>query len=185
VWCKMKNIKIITFAILILTLALYVKAAGVSSEYYNGNPLVMAPGETKDIQLELQNGVGSENIYLKGAVTEGNNFAKLIDQDTTYYVPLGSKIKVNVRVSLPSDIQPGEYKFIASFVTVTPGETSSNVRLGVGIDKIVPIRVNAPPRPTGFAALNSLGTNGIAIIVIILTALVFLIMFFVRRPKKK
>lgn len=182
----MKKLKIITFVILILALAVYVKATGVSSEYYNGNPLAMGAGETRVIQLELQNMVGNEDVYLKGVITEGSNFAQIIDPDTTYFVPYGTKdTKVNVRITMPADIQPGIYKFTASFITTTPGQTSGTVRLGIGIDKIIPVRVNSPPKPTGFAAFKSMGTNSIALIVVVLVALVFLIMFFVRKPKKK
>ena len=165
-------------------MSIKVNAVGVNSEFYDGNPLSMKAGETRYIQLELQNMVGNEDIYLKGVITQGTEFVTITDKDTLYFIPFGRKdIKVNLKVTIPENTAHGTYKFIASFVTATPGETTGTIRVGTGIDKVVPIRVNAPPQPVTGKALNPLANNNLTIVFII--AIIAIIVFLVLKKKKK
>lgn len=167
-----------------IVISFKVNSVGVSSEYYDGNPLPMKPGETKEIQLEIQNMVGDEDLYLQAEVTQGNEFATITNTNKIYFVPIGTKdVKVNIRVIMPKDIQPGIHNFIVSFVTVTPGQTSGTIRMGVGIDKVVPIRVNAPQLITGQAYKPEIVANMFALIIFI--AVVAIVILFIKIRKKK
>ncbi len=127
----------------IILFALKVNSVGVSSEYFAENPLVMSPGEIKDIQITLQNMVGSEDVTLKGSITQGQDIGTITDSNNIYLIPFGQKdVKVNVQVSIPIDAQIGSSKdIIVSFLSVTTGDTTGTIRMGMGIDKLIPIKI--------------------------------------------
>src|SRR3989344_5372670 len=63
----MKN-KIILLVSLIFASSL-VNAFGASSPYFNNNPLILSPGESKDIEIYLQNMVGKKDIKANLKIT--------------------------------------------------------------------------------------------------------------------
>lgn len=97
-----------------------VSALAISSSYWSG--LRLSPGETKEIYLTLQNIVGQEDLYIQGNILNGSEIVKLSDSNTLYSVPLGSKTKVNMTITIPEDAKLGDkYLIDLSFTTVKVG----------------------------------------------------------------
>ena len=181
----MKKIIPIILVAFVILFALKVNSVGVSSEYFTENPLIMSPGETKDIQVTLQNMVGSEDITLKGEITEGQNISKITDTNNMYLIPFGQKdIKVNIRISIPADAKVGSVKdIIISFLSVTPGDTSGTIRMGMGIDKLIPIQIqlHKTTEEVQKAPFAPITWMYITIIIIILALIIWLL----TKKKKK
>ena len=78
----------VVFSILFVMASYQVSGFGVSSPYWDEKALVLSPGESKDIVLELQNMVGDEDIVLRAEVEEGSEIVTLVDEDLDYEVPL-------------------------------------------------------------------------------------------------
>ena len=61
-----KIYKIIFSITLFILLSYSVFAFGVSSPYWDENPLYLKPGETKEVTMILQNMVGEDDIKMTG-----------------------------------------------------------------------------------------------------------------------
>ena len=189
---KMKKIKIIIFSMFLLVILNYnVNAFGVSSPYWDENPLLVYAGETKEITMVLQNMVGGEDMTLKAELNSGKEIATLTDQITTYNVPFGtSNIPVHLRISIPADAKPGqEWPVGISFKTIT--ENRGGVTLGGAIDKGFRVKVIERPQPTtsvyktgkALSGLEQLG--GFVILVVILLILILVIKYFHKKKENK
>lgn len=153
-----------------------VSAFAVSSAYWKENPIIIYPGETKDIQLILQNMAGTEDISAKGAITEGSEIARITDAEDVYLVPLGGKTIVNIRVSIPEDAEvEDEYSLRVSFTTLAT-ESAGPLGFSSGIERVFPVIVVKEPRPETAPWIIYLAVG-------ILVAL--MIVVFVSRKKRK
>ncbi|MBS3074020.1 hypothetical protein J4447_01040 [Candidatus Pacearchaeota archaeon] len=131
-----------------LLAAHFVSAFGVTSFYYEGRPLVMMPGESRNISLILQNMVGNDDMKATAEITEGREIAVILDGldgEAEYLVPLGVKdVQVNIQVSMPSNARRGEryeFKVLVGAAPINEGEG----QLGVvqGIVTTVPVYAGA------------------------------------------
>jgi len=131
-------IKKIIFGICILTiLSSLTLAFGVSTPYYSDKPLVLKPGESRDVILTMQNMAGAtDDLTVQAAVLSGGAVAEIIDQETIYEVPAGSDdIKTNLRVRMPNDANPGDkWGVEVDFKTInTKGGGMVSMGLGAAI----------------------------------------------------
>ena len=111
-----------------------VSAFGIAAPYSRENPLVMQPGESKDVQFTLQNMVG-DDATIRVALLDGSNVATLTDSTTDYLVKKGtSNTKVNMHISIPADSAGAKHTITLSFSTVTSG-ASGGVKIGASIEK--------------------------------------------------
>ena len=127
-----KKICMTTIILIILSIS-FISAFGVSTSYWKGNPLQIAPGDTKTISLRLQNIGTEDDITVRAILTGGSEIASTEEKD--YLVKNGTKdTAVPVKISIPLDTEIGtEYRVTVSFKTVTPGGTGGVV-LGTAID---------------------------------------------------
>ncbi len=140
-----KNMKkIFVFAIVLLVIAPFVNAFGVSSPYWEEKPLAMYPGQTNDLQLQLQNMVGSEEMRFTASVVEGADIAKLTDKETVYSVPLGRKdVKVNLKVEVPETAQLyGNYNIKVQFKQIAE-EQGGAVGLSGSVIQTIPVVIKS------------------------------------------
>lgn len=139
--------KIILLPILLALLMVpFINAFGISSFYGYGNPpLTLAPGETKDINLFLQNMIGDQNISVK--VRFNSSIAKITDDSNVYFLPAQTKDnKMNIRVTIPSDAKTGsDYALTFYFAEVTSEQDGGTVSLGVEQTVTIPVVVMAKP----------------------------------------
>ena len=134
----------IALGVLIL-LSANIFAFGVGSAYWKENPLIISPGETKDIFVTLQNMAGETDMLATGKITTGSEIAWITDANKTYLVPTGGEIiKVNIRVSVPADAQLGELK--ALFISfTTQGVGDGPLTIGSAVERKIPISIQEKP----------------------------------------
>ena len=114
----MKNKIILSFVLSILLFAVGVSATvGVTSFYYDKNPLIVNPGETKEISFGLQNHGGDADATVKVELADGFNIAEFTDENLEYFIELdGDDVSVPLTIKIPEDAQPGqEWSVGASF----------------------------------------------------------------------
>lgn len=139
------------FALLALP---FVSAFGVTTPYWDSKPLVLAPGGTSDLVLELQNMVGGEDILLRAIVVEGGEFATLLDTNLDYLVPFGTKdVKVPLRISLPESLSEGAHRVSIAFREVPP-EEGKMVQMSGGVRAVIPLVVQKPFVEAGPEAIS-------------------------------
>ena len=152
--------KIISALITGLFLISIVSAFGVSSPYWNENPLRMARGETTIINLNLQNMVGENDVEVKAILVEGKDIISL--SKDTFTIKAGtSDTMVPLKIKIPKDAKPGETRKIKiEFKTIQ--ENTGGISMGTGMT--VAFDVIA----TSEVASNSTKTIILAIAIIIL-----------------
>lgn len=184
---KVKTLILCILAIFVL-LASFISAFGVSSHYWGDNPLKLAPGESKEVVLGLQNMVGGEDLTLEAMVTNDEGIiASIADEKSIYSVPFGTKDReILVNVSVPGDAEAGKiYKVIVSLRQIST-EGGGMLQITGGVTSTIPVqivsfeeshkRVEEPPR---IARQN----GNLLIISTIVLLVVALTIFFVARRK--
>jgi hypothetical protein len=152
-----------------------VSAFAVSSAYWKENPIIISPGETKNIQLILQNMAGTEDISAKGAILEGFEIAQITDADDVYLVPLGQKTPVNIQLSIPEEAEVDDtYELRVSFTTLTTD--TGGFGFGSSVERVFPVIIFKEPGPKVASWIIYLAVG-------ILIALI--IVFFVLRKKRE
>jgi|SRR3989344_1401016 len=126
----MKGKIILGFVFLIfLATAFNVSATvGVTSFYYEGHPLIVEPGEIKDVEFSLQNHGGDADAVVRVEISSESGIAEFTDENLEYVVPLESDgMSVPVRITVPENAQPGdEWNVGASFIiTYTPKDSGA------------------------------------------------------------
>ena len=127
-----RRILVVAFFLAILLVS-FVSAFGVATPYWEGNPLIISPGETSIVLLGVQNFVGDEDITVKVVLKEGSEIASVPEGE--YLIKAKTKdTQIPVTVSIPLDISlvGMEYLVTVSFRTVNSGE--GGISLGTGID---------------------------------------------------
>jgi len=104
---KNKNIIGIVFVACIIFSSFYVSATvGVTSFYYDDNPLYVHAGETKEIAFVLQNNGEGTDAIVKVVPNQNMVVGEFVDEDLEYDVPLGSNgIQVPVIINIPENSQ--------------------------------------------------------------------------------
>lgn len=135
-----------------------VSAFGVSTPYWDENPLRLAPGESMDVELNLQNMAGNAgDTTLRAEMTDnGGGVATLMDSNLDYFVPFGSDdIIMKVRVSVPFDVAQGGVRDVVISFTQVAAEEAGMVSVSGGFTTKFPVFVVTssesvlyqPPKP--------------------------------------
>lgn len=155
---------------LFLVSASLVSAFGVSAPYWKDNPLVMTPGETRTVNLNLQNMVGNEDVTVKILVVEGEDIAQL--EKDVFTIKAGtSDAVIPIKITLSKGgIEPKKIKL--EIKSITPGETGS-VSMGTGMVvafDVVTITANATEQ-------QPISKNSKMIIAVILAIAVIILVY--------
>lgn len=128
----MKNRKIIAIELVVFGLILigFISASGISPPYWEGYPLQMNYGETRVINFNLQNMVGTEDVNVKVVIKEGSDIASL--EKTTYSAKIGtSDTLIPLKINIPSDYNKQVQRVSLEFNSVNPSEEGM-VTIGTG-----------------------------------------------------
>jgi len=168
----------LVFAIFLIGFA---GAFGVSSPVWKDNPLIIFPGETKIIDLALQNMVGNENVTVRPTITKGLEIASTPNKD--YLVELGTKdTEVPITISIPLGVPvDSSYVVTVAFKTVVLGE-GGGVSIGTDIDTTFDVLVVQAPPPEPSERLLILL---LIIVIVVILILIFIFWIFRRRKVKK
>ncbi len=141
------TIKVPVLAILLISIISVISALGVSTPYWNTNPLKLQPGESTIVTLGLQNLVGTENVSLRANITKGSEIATIIDEDLDYFIPLGSEdVTVNIEVKIPQNAEVNKVQDIeVSFLQVSSGEGGGFFTVASAFTQRIPVLVVGEP----------------------------------------
>jgi hypothetical protein len=170
-----KEIYLTIAVLLVLASIASVSAFGIGSPYWKERPLIMQPGEIKDVSLELQNMVGTSDITVRAELIAGSEIAAITDASTDYLVrQKTANTNVHLRVVISADTKPGStYTITMSFSTVTSGATNSGVKVGSSIEKSFDVVVGGE-------------TEGVEAWMWVVAAIaVIIILALLLKPKKK
>jgi len=179
----MKNKTILTMTSITLTVLLIslVCAAGVSSPYWKGNPLKISPGQTKVVELTLQNMVGTDDIRMTVEIKQGQNIASL--EKNEYLAEIGTKdTEVPVKITIPEDAQIGTTQtIVVGFKSITES-TEGTVTFGTAMDTTFDVEITSEAEPEE-AELPELNLQWTIIAIVGIIILLIIITFLVKKRK--
>jgi len=187
---KNKELKLSFGFLIFLLLIPLVNAWGVTTYYEDKSPLVMAPGETKDVYLELQNMDGNKDVTLKAEMAQGSEIATFIDPSREYLVPVGRKdIKVNIRVKIPENAPlDNKYNIVVLFKESPKIEEGKMLQIAGAVGTSIPIVIKSATENPAPAVVNvkenkiPINSLLLAVVIIIIVIIGFIIIF---RKKNK
>ncbi|MEK6906961.1 MAG: hypothetical protein AABW45_00360 [Nanoarchaeota archaeon] len=182
----MVKINIIILSMFLLVILSYnVNSFGVSSPYWDENPLYVNPGEIKEITMVLQNMVGDQDMKVIADLDSGKEIASLLDKSTTYNVPLGSSsIPVKIKINVPENAKPGqEWQVGVSFKTIV--ESSGGVGIGGAVSKGFKVIVKEEPKTTGSVLKIAGGLEPLTGFLVLIAILIILVLIIKHFHKKR
>jgi hypothetical protein len=147
----MENKTLILGIFALLLVLPFASAFGVVTPYWNERPLIMQPGETKEVSFNLQNMVGETPYNVHVVLMESSNISMLTDASNDYLIPVRTgNTYVHMKVSVPSNAVIGtQYPITLSFTTSASG--TEGVSMGTSIEKtfnvVVGQVINKPAMP--------------------------------------
>ena len=173
--------KLIYGVLLCVFLLPTILAFAVSSQYYENNPLYMQPWETTETFFTLQNIAGTKNVTLRAEITYGKEILKLVDNNETYKVPLGEKVKVNFKISTPADAKIGDkFPITLTFTTITSSQEP--IAIGSSIGKGFEVIIG---QPSDFREVPKEKTKISTIIYILIGIIILIVIIFLLQKRKK
>ncbi|MFQ5531850.1 MAG: hypothetical protein ACE5ES_04505 [Candidatus Nanoarchaeia archaeon] len=171
----MKN-QIIILIGMILILTSLVSAFGVSTPYWEGFPLTMDKGETKVVNLNLQNMVGEEDVSVKAELISGSEIAKLKKDE--FEVKIGTHdTMAPLEIKIPKESPEGATnKIVVEFKTLAK-EEEGVVAVGTGMT------ISFDVITSGKVAKANVPWTLITVIAIILVLIVIITLLIKRRKK--
>lgn len=161
----------------ILLLASFVSGFAVSSKYWEGNPVVISPGESETFEVLLQNLAGDEDIFVEGFIDVGGDFISFVDEETLYTVKKGEKVSINLIIEIPKDTKIfGNYSTIISFKT--RGGEGSVLDFGASVEREIPLQIIEGEKDS----LRILYVLGIALILLVGAFLI--LRFYLKKSKQ-
>src|SRR3989344_4796440 len=183
----MKNKIILSFVLSILLFAVGVSATvGVTSFYYDKNPLIVNPGETKEISFGLQNHGGDADATVKVELADGFNIAEFTDENLEYFIELdGDDVSVPLTIKIPEDAQPGqEWSVGASFSIKYRPRSWGALQISSTYFKDFKVIVKSEV-PTTQATKTIIPSSPLVNLIVLIVVLVLLILLMKAFSKKK
>ena len=157
---------------------------GISSTYWKEHDLEISPGETHETKLTIQNMAGTEDLNVAVRILKGSEILEIIDRQDNYFIPLGTKKQIDIRVSIPETAKVGDiYPVELDFSTISQsqsGEFGFGSAVGQKFDVVIipteeqrKLMQEKPKMPT------------ISIILGILIVLLVIVIIIIFRKKKK
>jgi uncharacterized membrane protein len=138
---NMGKVKVLSYVFVFVMLVNFVAAYGVLSEFSGSRILAVAPGDTVETYLKVQNTAPEdlEDITVMVELTGGSEVASL--RGSEYFVAKGQQVTIPVDVSVPLDASVGtEYTVSYSVRVVSPTEGEGTISFGVGYDGDITVR---------------------------------------------
>jgi hypothetical protein len=185
-----------TILLTLTVLAIFLVSTGgvfaefaVSTPYWNNNPLEMYPGESKEVQFNLQNcpalleSCDSGDIIVTAEFEEGNEIAEVMS-GLEYSVPYGTaNTNLLLRVSIPESAKIGEsYNIKFSLSSPPEPQEGGNVQLGIVYGVSFPVKVVEKPVVEGEEVE---GPNYLLWVIIALIIILLIIIVIILRKKRE
>ena len=133
-----------------------VSAVGISKDYHEGNPVLVGPGETKEVVFgRLMATQETEDRTIEIGLIEGSEIASVLN-DESFVVAAGSRdTELKVRISIPSDVPEGtEYTVTLSIKDATLSQGSGMVMFTETKTSSIPVLVQKTEEPEEDAGLG-------------------------------
>ena len=185
-----KNCSLILLFILFSIILTFNAYAGVSSPYWDENPLYVYPEEVKEFNYLLQNMVGDNNITIQATLEPGTTIMEFVDQNTLYNVPLGSSnTPVRMRIIVPGDAQLGQEWQVGVRFTQVPGNAEGPLTIGAAYSKGFKVIVGKPEPSESVSGkvtkpIISSQIINFLILIIALVALWLVVSYFYKKANK-
>jgi len=157
----------IIFIALALSLLSIISAFGISSPYWEGNPLKIEKGETKIINLNIQNMVGEEDITIKAEIIQGKEIASL--QQDTFFIKAGtSNTTIPLKVTISEKAEQENQTIKIDFKKIS--EDSKGIVIGTGMSVYFDVITSNEDSKTNnsFLKIILIGIGALAIITYII-----------------
>jgi hypothetical protein len=176
-----KGINIGIYVLFLIGFSLQVTAFGVTAPYWKENPLIMNPGDTREITFTLQNMVGEEDMRVSVEVLERQEYVQLLGP-TEYEVPAKTKdVPVKVQIAVPQELPLGTiFPVRVSFRSTEKGGTRQ-VQLGTAVEKTFDVIVGQVEVPKEESPLLKKPATP-ALIVLVIVVIAWLLL---KKLKKK
>lgn len=173
----MKNKELTSILCMALLILPLVSSAGIASPYWESNPLEMNYGQTRVVDLNLQNLVGDEDITVRVEITEGSEIASLASN--TYTAVAGtSDTLIPVTISIPENYDKSIQRVIISAQTVSDESDEGMVALGTGWTTSFDVIISQAQ------VQEESDSNSLWLIIIIIAIIVVIIFIFVLRRRE-
>lgn len=141
--------KILSLGLFIILLPSLVNAFGIGMTYTQNNPLILGPGEAREIQL-TPNSMASEGaLKLTARIMKGSEIASFIDSNAQYNLPAGGQIPIKVRISIPKGVNEGtEYIVTFNFMDATKSEGEGTISIKTASEVSMKVLVKKPAETT-------------------------------------
>jgi len=179
---KLHNGILILFVVGVVVFSIgSVSAFGISSSYWEGHGLSIAPGESKTVELVLQNMVGTRDVEVQAALGDGFEVATMPTK--VYSVKAGTKDTiVPVDIMIPEDAEiDSQYKVKITFSTVSTG-SGGGVRLGTAMETRFDVNVVSY---SGLSPIEETSTIRLVIAIVVIVLVGALIAWLIVRRKRK
>ena len=169
---KNKTYLIATGIMVALLAVSIVSAFGVSSPYWEGNPLNMAKGEVTTVNLNLQNMVGEKDVMFEAELLEVSDITSLRETSFTIKAQTADTF-VPLKITMPDDANTGEVKTIkVEFKTISTGV--EGISLGTGMTILFDV-----------VATEEISKDKTTTIIVVVIAIIVLIIILTMLLKKK
>ncbi len=163
----------------------FVGAFGYSSAYTMDNPLTVYPGETKDAKIELITTQSDGSLIAKGEMLDSAGIAELIG-NLEYKIEPEKPAVVNIRLKVPENASFGEHQIKMRFTDITPSTGEGTVGFKGGM--VVSLKASVTEKPREKEAeeekINLLWII-LGIIVVLVAAVIYLILKYLKKWSKK
>ncbi len=164
----------------VLSLISAVSAFGVASP---GAAVNMYPGETKIVNLNVQNiaGAAEDVLAVMSIIGDPESFAKM--EKGEYLVKAGEAVDVPVTITIPKNSTLTSYAVVVETKSTSPS-TPGGVSFGMGMQSLIPITIVAPPKEIS-EQKGYMTYVYIALIALVLVLVAIAIIVLKKRRKKK
>lgn len=177
--------RIISLILILIVQLSIISAFGVSSPYWGDNPLTMKKGETKVVEINVQNGQSEDDVYVLVKILRGGEIVSLNKE--RYRVPKRTTdTMVPVTIKIPKDTTQKVYDVAFDFKTTGAEEGGGPVTLGVGATIGFEVLVSDEAYvPEEISLSKYYMIVGIVTAVIIITLIIFFFLRSRNRANKK
>ena len=180
---KKNNIKTtLAITLLVVSMISFASAFSVSKPYMPINQLNMTLGESKIIELVLQNGGATDPINVRVRVTEGSEIISLIGEDV-YLVNPGDKVPVNFQLSIPETADWGSEYTIKIGFSESPANQEA-LSFGTEIEQSFNVKIQKTPQQVerDKRLKNILLIVGICVLILLV---LIIIVVYVKKKKSR
>jgi hypothetical protein len=181
---KYNLLTIITGILILLSVIAFTSAMSVSLPYMENKQLNLTLGETKDLQIVLQNGGAAEAINVKVTIKQGSEIIRLTDASDIYQITPGAQVPVNFVVTAPAGIDFGAtYPIVLEF-----SEASANTEtlsFGTGIQQSFTVLMAKTPAEIAKDEKAKQLKHNLILVGAILLVLIVLILIIIQVKKNK